>query len=84
MLALSAGLETLESVLDAVIHTLVIARLEVQAVLIRPRAPVAAVKRVGALEEMAQAIGLPDRFATFTISALGNVREISAKNSRVR
>src|SRR5690349_21485423 len=44
VLALRAGLEVLQSVLDAVLDALVVAGLKMQAVIVRGRAPVATVE----------------------------------------
>src|SRR5690242_5325553 len=51
VLALRARLEPGQTVLDAVLDALVIARLEVQAVILRRRTPVAPEQRIVALEE---------------------------------
>ncbi len=51
VLALRAGLEACESVLDAVFDALVVAGLEMQAVVVAAGAPVAAVQRILAHEE---------------------------------
>ncbi len=72
VLALRAGLEAAEAVLDAVFDALVIARFEMQAVLIHGGAPVAAVERIGLRKKMAHAIGSPPWLAIFTISAFAH------------
>src|SRR4029079_1117345 len=51
VLALRAGLEALQTLLDTVLDSLVIARLEMQAVKLRRGAPVTAVKRAAAAKE---------------------------------
>src|SRR6185369_12685408 len=51
VLALRAGLEALQTLLDTVLDSLVIARLEMQAMKLRRGAPVAAIERVAAAKE---------------------------------
>jgi hypothetical protein len=82
--ALGAGLEAGDAALDAELDALVIAGLEVQAVVIRGRAPVASVEGVLTPEENRRGDrGLPC-MASFTISASPRVRAISVKEFRVR
>src|SRR3970040_1919500 len=50
MLPLSSGLEALQSLCDAIVDSLVIAGLEMQAVKVRNTAPVASIQRGGALK----------------------------------
>ena len=66
VLALRARLEGGETVFDAVVDALVIAGLEMQAVIVGVGAPVAAIECVGGAEKYRRGHGSPSRIASLT------------------
>ncbi len=68
VLALRSRLEALQLLLDAILDALVVAGLEMQAVIVAAGAPVAAVQGVSPTKNMATAIGSPPTRATLSIS----------------